>query len=321
MAIDQDLAPDTTAFGNDKPTLQQKEGRYQTILENMGEGYYEVDLAGNHVFFTDALCEILRYSREELQGMNYRNYMKDEISHGVYKVFNEVFRTGKPRKNFAYEITRGDGEIAYVHLSVDLFHDENGETAGFKGIIRDYTEQHLAEQQLKQAYDELEQRVAERTAELAAANDSLQNEIAERREVEATLEKRNRLLEVLTSLSREASFNTDFENVLQTCVNIAGEMLNASSAYISTWDHEEGTTAVIAEYYGPRASKKEKVSDLGVVYSIEEDFGTQVHWIDELIERPYVISVDDPEIDQNERDHFKMYGNKTELGPDLFDGA
>jgi PAS domain S-box-containing protein len=174
MAIDQDLALDTVKPGSDMSAplqnedLQneglQHEGRYQNILENMQDAYYEVDLAGNHTFFNDALCDILRFSRDELQGMNYRDYMEPEMAAGVYKAFNKVFRTGKPLANFAYEITRGDGQPASVELSVALMYDEGGEPSGFRGIIRDNTERLLSEQQLKQTYDELEQRVAERTA-------------------------------------------------------------------------------------------------------------------------------------------------------------
>ena len=37
-------------------TLRQSEERYRTILESIEDGYYEVDLAGNFVFFNDAMC-------------------------------------------------------------------------------------------------------------------------------------------------------------------------------------------------------------------------------------------------------------------------
>ena len=58
--------------------LRQSEEKYRTILENMQDGYFEVDLAGNFTFFNDALCRILGYSKEELMGMNYRQYTDKE---------------------------------------------------------------------------------------------------------------------------------------------------------------------------------------------------------------------------------------------------
>jgi PAS domain S-box-containing protein len=270
MAIDQDLVLET---GDDLSAQMKNEGRYRNILENMQDAYYEVDLAGTHIFFNDALCQILRYSREELQGLNYLEYMAQGTSAKVYEVFNEVFRTGKPRASYSYEMTAGDGKKLHVELSVALMRDEEGEPNGFQGIIRDKTEQVLAERQLKLAHTELEERVETRTAELAAVNDSLKEQIKERQEIEAALEKRNQMLEALNTLSQQASFQEDFGSILQTCVDVVGQTLEATSVYISSWDWEDDSCIVIAEYVGPDATEQENVSDLGTAYSLKDDFG------------------------------------------------
>lgn len=49
----------------DKSQIENEE-KYRNILENIQEGYFEIDLAGNYTFFNDALCEIYGYSKEEL---------------------------------------------------------------------------------------------------------------------------------------------------------------------------------------------------------------------------------------------------------------
>ena len=67
--------------------LHQSEEKYRTILENIKEGYFEVDLAGNFTFFNDSLCQILGYSKEELMGMNYRQYTDKEY---CKKTFSNV---------------------------------------------------------------------------------------------------------------------------------------------------------------------------------------------------------------------------------------
>ena len=54
--------------------LIQSEERYRTILDNTLEGYFETDLAGNFTFVNDAECHDLGYTREELIGMNYKQY-------------------------------------------------------------------------------------------------------------------------------------------------------------------------------------------------------------------------------------------------------
>ncbi len=52
--------------------LRRSEERYRTIMDEMQESYFEVDLAGNCTFVNEADCRNLGYPREELIGMNYR---------------------------------------------------------------------------------------------------------------------------------------------------------------------------------------------------------------------------------------------------------
>jgi PAS domain S-box-containing protein len=121
-------------------SLRQSEERYRIILESIEDGYYEVDLAGSLIFFNDALCKILGYTREEMAGLNNRQYMNEETARAVYKAYNGVYRTGKPNKVFGYELIRKDGNIRIVEVSVSLIRNTKGEPQGFRGIARDMTD-------------------------------------------------------------------------------------------------------------------------------------------------------------------------------------
>jgi PAS domain S-box-containing protein len=52
--------------------LAHSEETYRTILEQMYDSYYEVDLAGNFTFVNDSVCRNLGYSSEEIVGQSYR---------------------------------------------------------------------------------------------------------------------------------------------------------------------------------------------------------------------------------------------------------
>ena len=131
--------------------LVKSEKKYRTILESIEEGYYEVDLVGNFTFLNDAMCRIRGSSRDELMGMSNRKYMNSETAKRVYKIFNEVYRTGKPVKRVEWESKAKDGTINYAEASVLLMKDSNGQPIGFRGIVRDVSERKRLEAQLLHA--------------------------------------------------------------------------------------------------------------------------------------------------------------------------
>ncbi|MCJ7546796.1 MAG: PAS domain S-box protein [Deltaproteobacteria bacterium] len=131
--------------------LRQSEEKYRTILENIEDGYYEVDLAGNFTFFNDAMCRIQGYPRDELMGMNNRDYMDKETAKKVYKIFNTVLRTGKSATISDWQIIRKDGSLRDVESSVSLIRDANRNPVGFRGVIRDITERKRTEEALKES--------------------------------------------------------------------------------------------------------------------------------------------------------------------------
>ena len=120
--------------------LRESEEKYRTILESIEDGYYEVDVRGNLVFFNGSMSRILGYPPDEMMGMNNRDYMTPETANKVYETFNDVFKTGKPTKAFGWELIRKDGDIRYVETSVSSTRDSVGGIAGFRGIARDITE-------------------------------------------------------------------------------------------------------------------------------------------------------------------------------------
>ena len=131
--------------------LRDSEEKYRTILEQMEDSYFETDLAGNLTFVNDVLCRSLGYSREELIGMNYSNFTAQEDVGTVFKVFNEVYRTGVPNKGFSWKTIRKDGVRVFTETSVSLLRNEKGEIIGFRGVGRDVTERKRAEEALRQS--------------------------------------------------------------------------------------------------------------------------------------------------------------------------
>jgi PAS domain S-box-containing protein len=131
--------------------LRESEKKYRTILDNIEDGYFEVDLKGNFTFFNDALCRLIGYSATAMSEMNNREYMDEKNAKKVFQTFNRVYETGKPAKGFDWEITKVDGSKRQVDASVSLITDPEGNPIGFRGIARDVTKHRQSERALRES--------------------------------------------------------------------------------------------------------------------------------------------------------------------------
>ena len=131
--------------------LRESEKKYRTILDNIEDGYFEVDLDGNFTYFNDALCRLIGYSATAMAGMNNREYMDEENAKKVFQTFNRVYETSKPTKAFDWEITKVDGSKSHVDASVSLITNPEGNPIGFRGIARDVTAQKQSQSDLRES--------------------------------------------------------------------------------------------------------------------------------------------------------------------------
>ncbi|GBF35308.1 adenylate/guanylate cyclase [Desulfocucumis palustris] len=135
--------------------LRESELKYRSILENIVDGYFEVDIKGKLLFFNDSLCELTGCGKEELMGKSYLNFTTPTDIEKVFQAYNRVYTTGEPAGVFDWEIIRkDDGSIRFVEASVSLIIDNEGKRTGFRGVVRDVTERKRAEERfrLQKAY-------------------------------------------------------------------------------------------------------------------------------------------------------------------------
>jgi len=131
--------------------LRESDEKYRTILENIEEGYFEVDLAGNFTYVNDSLCRIAGYNRDELISMNNRDYTTPETAKEMYQVFSKTYQTGEPARIVDYDIFRKDGSTRTLELSASLLENSTSEPVGFRGVVRDVTKRKRAEEALRES--------------------------------------------------------------------------------------------------------------------------------------------------------------------------
>lgn len=137
--------------------LRKQDEKYRTLIENIEEGFFEVDLKGNFTFFNHSVCHILGYTPDELMGMNNRQYTAPENAKKLYHLMYNIYQTGKPSKIADFEIIRKNGSSTTIELSAYLIKDEIGQPNGFRGVARDVSDRIVADKEKMELEQQLQQ--------------------------------------------------------------------------------------------------------------------------------------------------------------------
>jgi len=138
---------DITSRVQAENALRRSEEKYRSILENIEEGYFELDLDGNLIFFNNSLCRITGHCREDLMGINYAQYSSPETAEKMYQVFNQITRTGRPMVLADLDINLKDGRVITVDLSATPIKTAEDDIVGFRGLMRDVSERKQSERE------------------------------------------------------------------------------------------------------------------------------------------------------------------------------
>jgi PAS domain S-box-containing protein len=181
---------DITEKKNTEQELRESEERLRLMIEAVKDyAIFMVDLEGHIVSWNTGAHRLNGYTAEEAIGKPLSIFYTDEALAAGYP----RCELDAVREHGHYEEEgirkRKDGSTYWAHVILTSLYDHEGQLRGFAKVTRDITERKRAEQELKSAHSELEQRVEQRTSELLGAVERLQKEIQERKLVEAELLK------------------------------------------------------------------------------------------------------------------------------------
>ncbi len=150
-------------------SIKESELKYRSILENIREGYYEIDINGDFTFLNNYFSELLNYSPEQLFHKNLIDLIDTPFKNLFLQALNFVRLKKAHLKNVQLELIKGNGYKIYLEISIDLRLSEEGNELGFFGLVRDISDQKKTQILESKFKEELEKEVELRTKELNQA--------------------------------------------------------------------------------------------------------------------------------------------------------
>ncbi len=175
--------------------LRESEERYRDLFENASDLVFTASPEGALIYVNRAWLRTLGYQENEMNGLTVERIVHPSALERFLK-FRERAAAGENVNDIASMFVTKDGRTIEVEGSCG-FRFQDSRPVFMRAIFRDVTARKIAEEQIRKLNEDLENRVVERTAQLAAVNRELE---ARNREVE----RANRLKsQFLASMSHE----------------------------------------------------------------------------------------------------------------------
>jgi PAS domain S-box-containing protein len=177
---------DITERKRTEMALRESEERLTLAFAGAQEGVWDWNLETNAVVYSPRWKQMLGYEDDEIEpniSAWERLVHPDDLPRADEA--NDSVARGERTYEAEFRLRHKDGR--YVHVlsrGFPIRREPGGPVVRIVGTHFDLTERKLAEERLRRSRDELEHRVRERTIELAKANESLRDEMAERERAE-----------------------------------------------------------------------------------------------------------------------------------------
>lgn len=214
---------DITETKRAQQALKERDALISALYNKVAQAIASTDHEGKFIEVNPAFERMFGYSRSEALQLTHLDITDLEFMEVSREKAAALFKRDLDSYRLEKRYFRKDGSTFWGDVSISAIHHSENRVQSV-AIIVDISDRKRAEEELQKAHDELELRVAERTEELAVANRSLLNEIAERTRAQEALKASEERFRTIFETAKDCVFIKD-RDLRYTLVNPSMENL------------------------------------------------------------------------------------------------
>jgi PAS domain S-box-containing protein/putative nucleotidyltransferase with HDIG domain len=140
---------DITARKRADDAVRLSEEKYRTLVEDVDDGFYELDIRGVFTFVNPALARIYGFeSPKDLVGREFSDFLAPEMPASLGEAYRNSMSTGNAPKVIKGQILRPDGTRAFIEVKPTMIF-QSDQIVGTRGVVHDITARKLAEERIQ----------------------------------------------------------------------------------------------------------------------------------------------------------------------------
>jgi PAS domain S-box-containing protein len=174
------IARDITERKQTDAALAEQTRMFNLVLDSMGEGLIAADRDGHFLIWNDAAKKLMGRDADDLPSEQWNTHYQVFLPDGVtpYPADSlplvQALRGESARVELIVK-PPGAGDKAWLEVTARPMYDDQGELCGGVAVLHDITEKKAAELEIRKLNENLEERIAQRTAQLETASLELES--------------------------------------------------------------------------------------------------------------------------------------------------
>jgi PAS domain S-box-containing protein len=216
QVVEEELREQNEELSIARELVELERQRYQDLFEFAPDGYLVTNAAGVIQEANRAAAILLAVRQKDLVNKPLILFIASQDR----QTFATRLNNSQQVQEWEVYLKPRRGKTFLASIRAASMYDSEGKQVGWRWLLCDISEGQQAKAALHQAYEELEQRVAERTSQVLLSNVRLQQEIIERQRAEEALRQSENLYRQLVESQTDIIIRIDLQGQI-TFANVA----------------------------------------------------------------------------------------------------